>query len=242
MGGAPLPEAERGDVDDTGPLDDPTGRQGLRQPVRDPLLPGPARPFAMATLAACVAVTVVLGVRYTDQAQAGRFDAAVDEHVQRVLGGRRTADVLVLLGDPIPVGVMAAVLLAACVLTRRWRGTALVAVAVPGALAVTELLLKPLIHRTLIGEFTFPSGHATGVTALAVICAVLLVDPPRPRLSTNLRVLLALAALATAGAVAAAIVAVHSHYATDTLGGAAVATGVVLLTALVLDRLPPRRR
>jgi undecaprenyl-diphosphatase len=109
-------------------------------------------------------------------------------------------------------------------------------------LAVTELLLKPLINRTLIGEFAFPSGHATGVTALAVVFAVLLVDPPRPRLPTNLRVLLALAALATAGAVAAAIVAVRSHYATDTLGGAAVATGVVLLTALVLDRLPPTRR
>jgi membrane-associated phospholipid phosphatase len=211
-------------------------------PQRHPLLPGPARPLAVAVLVACGAVTAMLGNRYADQAEAGGLDAAVDTHVQRALGGHRTVDALVLLGDPVPVAVMAVALLAVCALTRRWRGVALVAVAVPAALAVTELVLKPLINRTLIGEFTFPSGHATGVTALAVAFAVLLVDPPRPRLPAGVRVLLALGALAAAGAVAAAIVAVQSHYATDTLGGAAVATAVVLLTALLLDGLAPRHR
>jgi membrane-associated phospholipid phosphatase len=40
-------------------------------------------------------------------------------------------------------------------------------------------------------------------------------------------------------AVAVALVGLGHHYFTDTVGGAAVGTAVVLATALVLDRLAP---
>jgi membrane-associated phospholipid phosphatase len=189
-------------------------------------------------LAACVALTALLGARYTHQIQAGRLDTAIDVRVQALLGGHPTMLSLVRLGDPVPMTAMTAALILACLVTRRWRGAVLVAVAVPGAVALTELLLKPFIHRTLAGQLSFPSGHATGVFTLAAAFAVLLVDPPRPRIPADLRAFTALGAFFAAAIVATAIVGVHSHYATDTVAGAAVGTAVVLLTALVLDRLP----
>jgi membrane-associated phospholipid phosphatase len=170
------------------------------------------------------------------------LDAAIDVRVQAVLSAHRTMLSLVRLGDPVPVTLMTASLLLACLATRRWRAATLAAVAVPGAAALTELLLKPLIHRTLMGELSFPSGHATGVFALAATFAVLLVDPPRTRMPTHLRGLLALVTICAAGVIAAAIVGARCHYATDTMGGAAVGIAMVLLTALILDRLPPPRR
>jgi membrane-associated phospholipid phosphatase len=45
--------------------------------------------------------------------------------------------------------------------------------------------------------------------------------------------------LATAGAVALALVGKGAHYFTDTVGGAAVGTAVVLATAFFLDWLVP---
>jgi membrane-associated phospholipid phosphatase len=103
-------------------------------------------------------------------------------------------------------------------------------------------VLKPLIDRTLMGAPSFPSGHATGVFTLAAVFAVLLINPPRARLGRGLRTLLAMCGILTAAAVAVALVNLDLHYATDTLGGAAMGTAVVLLAALILDRCrrPPR--
>ena len=101
-------------------------------------------------------------------------------------------------------------------------------------MALTELL-KPLIDRTLTGFLSFPSRHTTGIFAVVVAFAVLLIDPPRPRIRAVVRVLLALIALLAAATVAVALVAVRWHYATDTVAGAAVGTAVVLATALTLD-------
>ena len=213
----------------------------LQRQVRSPLLPASARPLAVALLVACVALTVFLAGWYTHQTRAGWLDAAIDIRVQALLGGHPAVASLVRLGNPIPVTMMTALLVTACLATRRWRAAVLVAIAVSGAGALTELLLKPLVRRTFTGELSFPSGRATGVFALAVAFAILLVDPPGPRMPAYLRVLLALAALLAASIVAVATVGVHYHYATDTVGGAAVATTTVLLTALVVDRIPKRR-
>jgi membrane-associated phospholipid phosphatase len=209
-----------------------------RRPVPRPLVPAAIRPLTVTLVAACVAVTVFLGARFSQHTRAGWLDTAVDARVQAVIGGHSVLlNRLVGLGDPIPVTVMTAALLLACLAMRRWRGAVLVAVAVPAASALAELLLKPVIGRTLAGALSFPSGHATGVFALAAAFAALLADPLRPRLPVALRLLLALAALLVACAVAAALVGLGAHYFTDTVGGAAVGTGVVLATALVLDWL-----
>lgn len=209
----------------------------LRPPVPGPLLAPAFRPFAAALLAVCLAVTALLGAWFTHQARPGRLDAAVDLRIHASLGGHPgILDGLTGLGDPVPVIVMTVALVLICLATRRPRGAALVAVAVPAAGAVTELLLKPLIGRTMRGALTFPSGHSTGMFAVAGACAVLLAGPSRPRRAAA-RLLLTLAAYLAACAVAVALIGLGIHYFTDTVAGAAVGTAVVLATAFILDWL-----
>lgn len=215
---------------------------GARQPGRPrPLLPAPARLAALPLITACVAVIAVGGTRYQHQDRPGRLDRAVDDWLLAHGGAHQLAVLLVAqLGVAIPVAVMAGALIAACARRRRWRGAALVAVAVPVASALTELLLKPLFGRTIRGFLSFPSGRATCAFAIAAAIAVLLASPAAPRLPGRARLGLAVAGFAVASAVAAAAVVMRFHYFTDTIGGAAVGTGTVLATALVLDWLSPR--
>jgi membrane-associated phospholipid phosphatase len=205
-----------------------------------PLLhPGARRPAALA-LAGCAAVTAALAVAFARQSRADRLDAAVDG---RIRGGLdRFPGLLHLLaglGGLLPVTVLTAALVAACLVARRWRGAALAGLAVPAAVALTEYALKPLVGRSINGYPSFPSGHATAMFALAATCAVLLANPPRPRLPGAARLLLAAAAVVVAAAVPTAMVALGYHYFTDTVAGTAVGIGMVLLTALLIDRARP---
>jgi membrane-associated phospholipid phosphatase len=213
----------------------------LQPKLLHPLLPGPAQRAAIVWLAVCAVVTVALAVRYGGQSHAGRLDGSVGGWVQDLVGAHTgVLSLAVHVGDPETVVLGACLLLLACVVLHRWRGAVLVAVAVPSATALTKIL-QPLIHRTLNGGASFPSGHATGAFVLAAVFAVLLVNPPTPRLPAMVRVIVALAALAGGGVVAVALVRLDFHYATDTLGGAAVATGVVVAVALAVDRLVERQ-
>ncbi len=206
----------------------------LRRTAPHPLLPASIRPLAAALVGFCVVLTVLLGAWFAGQTRAGWLDSSVDGRVQGLIGWHPTVAYLVNLGVPVSATIMSAALFVACLVTRRGRGAVLVVVAVPAAVALTELL-KPLIDRTLTGFLVFPSGHSTGIFAVVVAFAVLLIDPPRPRIRALVRVLLALIALLAAVAVAVALVALRWHYATDTVAGAAVGTTVVLATALTLD-------
>ncbi len=218
-------------------------RQRLRAPVPCPLLAPALRPFAAALLAVCLAVTVLLGTWFTHQARPGRLDAAVDLWIHSSLGGHPgILDVLAGFGGPVPVTVMTVAIVLICLATRRPRGAALAAVAVPAAGALTELVLKPLIGRTMRSALSFPSGHSTGVFAIAGTCAVLLAGPSRPGMRAAARRLLTLAAYLAACAVAVALIGLGVHYFTDTIAGAAVGTAAVLVTAFILDRLGPPGR
>ena len=198
------------------------------------LLPGPLRAAAAALLAACVTVTVVLGVHIVGSSLPGWLDSAFDPRIRASLSRFPTLlDWLPDFGTLGPVALMTLALVAACVVTRRWSGAVLAAFAVPVAVGLTEYVLKPSIGEA-IGQ-AFPSGHATGMFALAAICAVLLVDPPHRRVPGAVRLLLVLTALLFAVAVAAAMVAIGAHSFTDAVGGAAVGAGVVLACALTVD-------
>jgi undecaprenyl-diphosphatase len=197
------------------------------------------RRLAVALLTVCIAITVLLGVLFAHHTRPGTLDAAVDARVQADLGGHPALlSQLAGLGDRFPVAVMATVLFLGCLVMRRWRGAVLVAVAVPVANVLAEHILKPLVGRTLTsGALSFPSGHETRVFAVAAALAVLFAEPLRAYVPAVLRLLLASAVLVAVAAVAVALVGEGAHYFTDTVGGAAVGTAVVLVTALALDWL-----
>ena len=137
---------------------------------------------------------------------------------------------------------MAGALVLACALLRRYRQAALVAVSVPVAVALTEFALKPVIGRTSWGT-PFPSGHVAAVAALVTALTVLLAGTAT-RVAPALGVALGFAALLVTAAVAIGVVGARLHHFSDTVGGAAVGVGTVLVTALVLDWLStthPRR-
>ena len=218
-----------------------SGRELASRPLLPrPLLPRPLRLAAAALLAACVAVTAVLGVRTVGRGLPGWLDSAFDARIQAALS--RFPSLLNWLpdfGTLRPVALMTLALVLACLVSRRWTGAVLAAVAVPAATGLTEYVLKPYVGEP-IGQ-SFPSGHATSMFALAVICAVLLLDPPRRQLPGTVRLLLVVMALLLAAAVAAAMVATGAHNFTDAVGGAAVGTAVVLACALTLDLATSRR-
>ena len=215
----------------------PRGTKLRRQAAPRPLLPIALRRPAALVVTGCAALTASLALAFAGQARADGLDAAVDAHVRGALGryGAQT-HLLAGLGGLGPVTVLTTALVLACLATRRWRGAALAGLAVPAAVALTEYVLKPLVGRTIRGDPCFPSGHATAMFALAAACAVLLAGPARPRLPGAVRLLLVLGAALLAAAVATAMVALGYHYFTDIVAGTAVAIGVVLLTALLIDR------
>src|SRR5579859_4891690 len=216
-------------------LDPPRQAHG-RGPLLSPALHRPAA----VVVAACAAVTALLGVAFAHDGRPDRLDAAVDTWVRDHLGRfHEPVHLLAGLGGLIPVAVLTAALVLACAAARWWRGAALAALGMLAAVTLTEAVLKPLAGRTIDGYPSFPSGHATALFGLVAICAVLLAGPSRPRLPGAVRLALILAAVLVAAAVATAVIVLGYHYFTDTVAGTAVGTGTVLLTALLLDRVRP---
>lgn len=210
-------------------------------PPRRLVAPGLA-PGAIAAALVAAVVTSGLGARYADASRAGRIDSAVDPRLVRWFANYRSyVHIVEASGRPAVVAVLTVALVVTfCVLGRR-RGAVLAAVAPPVASMITELVLKPLVERTRSGEFSFPSGHATGIFAVALVIAIVALDRRRPCLSTLASVLMSVFVLGVATAVAAASIAVQDHFATDTLGGACVALASVLLLSVAIDALADRK-
>ena len=206
--------------------------------VPEPLLSARLRLLATVLLAGCVALPVVLAVHFVGHGQPGWLDSAIDPPIMN--GWRYSAlrQGLSDLGTLGPVALMTLALVVACIATRRWSGAVLAAVAAPAATGLTEYVLKPYIGGPL--DAGFPSGHATSMFALAVVCAVLLAKPPRRRVPAAVRLLLVFMALALATTVAVTMIAWGAHTFTEALAGAAVGTGVALACALALDLVTSR--
>lgn len=189
----------------------------------------------------CAGLIALLGILFAHQNQPGWLDASVDNWIQSSLGGHPGAlSVLAGLGGPLPVTVATAAVASACLTTRRVRGALLAVIAVPAAAGTTEFVIKPLVDRTRYDVLSFPSGHTTGISAVAAVVVVLLIGPLRPPLPAVLRVPLACLGAVLAAAVAISLVGLDVHYFTDTVAGSAVGISVVLGTALILDRLADR--
>ena len=188
---------------------------------------------------ACATVAAVLGALFAGQSRPDWLDAAVGHWLRSSIGTHPAPlHVLANFGGPPLVTALTVVLVLAAVVARRGRGAGRAAVAVPLAVGLTELALKPLFGRTIGGALSYPSGHATSGFALATVAAILFAGPARPRIPAFARRLLLLGAFLFAAAVAVAMVGLWYHYFTDIIGGAAVGAGTVILTALVLTALP----
>jgi undecaprenyl-diphosphatase len=205
------------------------------------LLSDAARRPAEAIVAACALTTALLGALLGHGAHTDRPDEWIDARVHTSLAGHpNVLDLLARLGDLPAIAGITAVLTLVCLLWRRYRAAALLAISIPAAAVITERLLKPLVGRTALGFLSFPSGHATGTFALATAITVLLAGAPGvPR---AMRLAAVVIAFGLASAVAAAMIALGFHYFTDAVAGVTVGTGTVLATALVLDLVMLRWR
>ena len=207
-----------------------------------PLLAVSARPWAGVLLACCTIVVAGFGVLFAHQATADWFDRAVDAPVITWLGGRQgLAHWLIAPGSPIPAAVLSAAIAAACLLTGRLNGAVLAVVAIAATDGLVEGVLKPLVHRTYLGNLVYPSGHTATVFALAATVTVLLLIPPRPAEARVLRILIPSVGCAAGIMVAITLIGLQWHYFTDTVAGAAVGIGTVCGLALILDRPAIRR-
>ena len=205
-----------------------------------PLLAASARPRAGVLLAGCAVLVAVLGAVFARQDTADRFDRAVDAPVISWFAGHQTLALwLAFPGTTIPAVVLTAALAIGCLLTGRRRGAVLAILAVPVTAVITDWLLKPLVHRTYIGQVVYPSGHTATIVALAAAVTVLLLAPSRPEMARPLRVLILAAAYLTCVAVVVGVIAVRFHYFTDTVAGAAVGIGTVCGLALILGVVQP---
>ncbi|HTQ89381.1 MAG TPA: phosphatase PAP2 family protein [Streptosporangiaceae bacterium] len=208
-----------------------------------PLLDGSARPRAGVLLAGCAVLVVVLGVLFAHHSAADAFDRAVDAPVISWFAARDSLALrLAYPGTMMPAAALSLIIAIACLITRRPRGAVLAVAAVPVAVELCEVLVKPLVHRTYIGQVVYPSGHTAAIFALAAtVTVLLLLAPPQPAMPRWLRILIVAAAYLTAVAVVIGVIAVRFHYFTDTVAGAAVGIGTVCGLALVLDLIPALR-
>jgi len=215
---------------------------GPAEPVA-PLLPARARRPAVIAAACCAVVVGVLGALAAGRSQGNAVDRPVDSWLRHHLASHPPVlSYIGFLGGGQMTAVLTAILVLVCLLTRRVNGAILAVISVVVATGLTESVLKRLVHETLNGGLTYPSGHLTSVFALTGVVGVLLVNPPhhRPRPLVRLAVVLGLVAVGCV--VAVAMIELEYHYFTDTIAGAAWGTCVALAATFLLDRAGVRRR
>jgi membrane-associated phospholipid phosphatase len=214
--------------------------KGTRQPAATLLPSAAGRTVALAIAVACGLVIAAQGVWIRHGMETGWLDTTVDAHLKASLGIHHLLlDVLVWPGEPVPAAAITVALVLACAWRRRYRQAVLVAVSVPLADALTELVLKPLIGGTSWGN-PFPSGHVTNVAAIVTLAIVLLAGTGT-RARPLVLAALGFTALLITAADAAGVIGAGMHHFSDTVGGAAVGIGTVLGAALILDRLSRTR-
>lgn len=205
----------------------------------------PRRSLAIVA-AVCAAAFTALAVYLWSSPHGAAIEGRITDAITSTKkdAAYRLFDAISVLGSKGAV-VVGAVVLAVFALWW-WRNLrlALVCVLGPALAGAGEIVLKEVIGRPrpstarVSGEggFGFPSGHASGATALAVVI-VLLAFAAFPR-RHPLRVIVVVAAVLYAVAVAVSRVVVGAHFSYDVLGAALLGTVATLAAILVL--LPER--
>ncbi|MPY97230.1 MAG: phosphatase PAP2 family protein [Actinophytocola sp.] len=177
-------------------------------------------------------VTLVIGLRYAGDHQASALDAAIEDVLVDVVGSGDLAWLLVTPSEPHVVLPLAALVVAVCLVQRRWRGAVLAAVAPAVAVALNTWALKPAFGRLSEGHLAYPSGHTVSIVAVSAVVVLL----ARPGVA---RWIAAVVGAMVSLGVDVALVTLGFHYPTDVVGGVAFALTVVPLVALAASRRCP---
>ena len=202
------------------------------------ILPVALRRPAGVTAVLAVLVFGALAARYGGESSARWLDRRVQSLVGSSGPGHSISDIVIAFGNESSVVVLA-LLLSGLAMVLGHRPLAVLAIVGPGLTGLATEFSKPLIGRTIGGEFAFPSGHTGGATALGIVTTLLLINVLRTALRTT-AVLLTIGAAISGGTMAFALIADHDHYPTDTVGGFCVAVALVLVSALAIERWAER--
>lgn len=189
----------------------------------------------------CLALATVLGVvvalRY---AQTPGFDQWWNEMIAGIRGDFMYAFALAMNwigGGWVAIIAVPLLVIVALLLARRWRGAVFAAVCFALSAGAVQLL-KHLFGRArpedmlVVSDYgSFPSGHAANAATIAMVAWVLF-----PRVWT------AILGAVWVLAMALSRTFLSVHWASDTLGGALVGAGVVLVLAAALLPWVRRRR
>ncbi len=144
-----------------------------------------------------------------------------------------------LTGVGLPVSAAAAAVGLGLVAWRRRDGRA-VALCLLGPIAavlLTDHVAKPIVDRHRDGGLAYPSGHATGAAAVAVLALLLIHRWGGARAL----VWFGPFALALPVVMGLALIRLGWHYPTDVVGGTAVGAATVLALAAAVGAQPSRR-
>lgn len=187
----------------------------------------------LLAVVAVVALVAFLVLTYAVWHDVGPL--AVDDRVADRIprGSRDERELVSALSWPArPLAVLAGSLVLGAIAWARTRSVrvALFCAVVPLAVSITAEALKPVIDRRPFRSAipSFPSGHATGITALAVVAWVTWISTWR---SIAWRVLGALALCVLVAAVGVSRTWTGGHYATDVVGGVLLACAASLIAA-----------
>lgn len=216
---------------------------GDRLGQRPPLLPTRrSRSIAAVMIVISAATIAVIGVLVHGGSGPDALDRAVENLIKDQWATSIGHDLrgAAQLGSGPVATVLTALLCYTFLAQRRYSAALLVALAMPIAGGLSEFVLKPLVHRAANGFLTYPSGHATAVFALITCIALLLLAGHDVRAPRAFRIVLTVTVIALGCTVCVGLVLAHLHYFTDTIGGAAVGTGVTLAVAFAIDRATAR--
>jgi membrane-associated phospholipid phosphatase len=209
--------------------------QALPQERPDALLPMPLRLWVSVAALLSGSMALILGFHVAGTSTPSCVDTWIRSEVHNRLSGAPNLTLAVVhAGDPLPMLVMTALLAALCVLLR-CPFHAILALIAPATVGGATMLFKPAIGRIFHGDLAFPSGHTAGVTALALVAGLLLVNMAHTHLAVAVSVATAMVLLAGAS-IGFALVAMDWHYPTDAVGGFCTAITIVIALASLLDR------
>lgn len=208
----------------------------------------PIVPAAWVTRLPVITLLTALWVAGWALTTAGRdrpppWAATVDHRVRHVLRPLRlVAGQLADLGNPDRLAVIAAVLIALCLIGRSRTALVAAGASVVVQLIVVEVILKPLVDSRLAPGDTasYPSGHTATAVCVGTLVVLLLgrsAGPLRLSVPKPIRVVLAVLGAAVGPVVGLAMISIGAHTFIDVLGALPLGATVTLLVCAGIDRM-----